>query len=82
MTPIFWPLMAKQTFQATKSLIKQLAVRLFQSNPTIQYGDNGFSVKPTKVLIDCGGRGLRPDPPSPMGVNFFQLSIYEASVAK
>ena len=62
--------MTKQTFQATNSLIKQPTVQLFQTNPTIlQYSDNSFNVKPTKMLSDCGGRGLRPDPPSPTGVN-------------
>ena len=61
--------MTKQTFQATNSLIKQPTVQLFQTNPTIQYSDNSFNVKPIKMLSDCGGRGLRPDPPSPTGVN-------------
>ena len=35
----------------------------------MQYSDNSFNVKPTKMLSDCGGRGLRADPPSPTGVN-------------
>ena len=61
--------MPKQTFQATKSLIEQPTVQLFQTNPTIQYSDNSFNVKPTKMLNDCVGRGLRPDPPAPTGVN-------------
>ena len=61
--------MTKQTFQATNSLIKQHTVQLLKTNPTIQYSDNSFNVKPTKMLSDCGGRGLRPDPPSPTGVN-------------
>ena len=59
----------KQTFQATDPLIKQPTVQLIQTNPTIQYSDTSFNVKPTKMLSDCGGRGLRPDPPSPTGVN-------------
>ena len=61
--------MTKQTFQATNSLIKQHTVQLFQTNPTIQYSDNSFNVKPNKMLSDCGGRGLQPDPPSPTDVN-------------
>ena len=65
--------MTKQTFQATKSLIKQHTIQLFQSNPTIQCSDNSFNVKPTKMLSNYGGRGLRPDPPSPTSVYFFQL---------
>ena len=74
--------MTKQTFQATKSLIKQHTVQLFQSNPMIQYSDNSFNVKPTKMLSDYGGRGLRPDPPSPTGVNFFQQKLRFFSVAE
>ena len=35
----------------------------------IPYSDNSFNVEPTKILSDCGGRGFRPDPPSPTGVN-------------
>ena len=68
--------MTKQTFQVTNSLIKQHTVQLFQTNPTIQYSDNSFNVKPTKMLSDCGGRGLRPDPPSPTGVNLLPAGTY------
>ena len=59
----------KTDFQATNSLIKQPTVQLFQTNPTIQYSDNSFNVKPTTKLSDYGGRGLPPDTPSPTGVN-------------
>ena len=68
--------MTKQTFQATNSLIKQPTVQLFQTNPTIQYSDNSFNVKPTKMLSDCGGRGLRPDPSLPMGVNLLPAEAH------
>ena len=61
--------MTKQTFQSTNLLIKQPTIQLFQTNPMIQYSDNSFNVKPTKMLSDCSGRGLQPDPPSPTGVN-------------
>ena len=67
--------MTKQTFQTTNSLIKQHTVQLFQTNPTIQYSDNSFNVKPTKMLRDCGGRGLRPDPPSPTDVNLLPAAV-------
>ena len=77
--------MTKQTIQATKSLIKQPTVQLFQTNPTIQYSNNSFSVKPTKMLSDCGGRGLRPDPPSPTGINLLpgarHSALYKKSVS-
>ena len=75
--------MTKQAFQATNSLIKQPTVQLSQTNPTIQYSDTSFNVKPTKMLNDCGGRGLRPDPPSPTGVNLLPaLSGHPAVVLK
>ena len=67
--------MTKQTFQATNSLIKQTPSSYFKSNPKIQYSDNSFKVKPTKMLSVCGGRGLRPDPPSPTGVNLLLLLL-------
>ena len=59
----------KTNFSGSKLLIKQPTVQLFQTNTTISYSDNSFNVKPTKILSDCGGRGLRPDPPSPTDVN-------------
>ena len=65
--------MTKQTFQATKSLIKQTPSSYFKSNPKIQRSDTCFKVKPTKMLSVCGGGGLRPDPPSPTGVNLLLL---------
>ena len=65
----------KQTFQATNPLIKQPTIQLFQTNPTIQYSDNSFNVQPTKMLSDCGGRGLRPDPPSPIGVDLLPANF-------
>ena len=34
-----------------------------------------FKVNPTKMLSVCGGRGLRPDPPSPKGVNLLLLFV-------
>ena len=61
--------MTKQTFQATNSSIKQNPSSYFKSNPKIQYNNNSFKVKPTKMMSVCGGRGLRPDPFSPTGVN-------------
>ena len=67
--------MTKQTFQATNSLIKQTPSSYFKSNPTIQCSDTSFKVKPTKMLSVCGGRGLRPDPPSPTGVNLLLLLL-------
>ena len=75
--------MPKQTFQVTKSLIKQPTVQLFQTNPTMQYSDNSFNVKPPKMLSDCGARGLRPDPPSPTGVNLLPecACVYEFQTA-
>ena len=66
-------------FNNINSLMKQTPSSYLKSNPKIQCSDNSFKVKPTKMLSVCGGRGLRPDSPSPMGVNlllFFDNSSH------